>query len=143
METEWAKEWPKCVLLLKLSLSYAATGRTHGCEKLTDRLEEWRTRMAGAPSLVQILLRELCHVSWLLGRGDLVAARHHAAQAERKAREVEILLQRQKFADARSQASGLRRRSEHLRSRVRELLARSNEVLLRARDLQERRAMLK
>ena len=140
METpSWAKEWPRCVLLLKLALSYASTGRTQGCEKLTARLEEWRARMDGAPSLVQVLLRELCHVSWLLGRGDLAAARHHASQAEGKAREVELLLQRLKLAEARSHASGLRRRSLHLQSRVHELLARSNGLLARCYELRERR----
>jgi hypothetical protein len=139
MEAEsWAREWPRCVLLLKLAMSYASTGRTQGCEKLTVRLDEWRTRMEGAPPLVQLLLRELSHVAWLLGRGDLVAARHHASQAERKAREVEILLQRLKFREARSRGSILRRRSGHLQSKVRELLSRSNGLLLRSRELQAR-----
>jgi hypothetical protein len=97
-------EWPRCVLLLKLATSYASTGRTQGCEKLTARLDEWRTRMAGAPPIVQLLLRELSHVAWLLGRGDLKAARHHASQAERKAREVEALLQKLQLVAARSRS---------------------------------------
>lgn len=139
METaSWASEWPRCVLLLKLTLSHASTGRAQGCEKLTARLEEWLTRMEEAPSLVQVLLRELCHVSWLLGRGDVAAARHHAAQAERKAREVETLLERLKLVQARSRGSGLRRRSLQLQSRVHELLARSDGLLARCRELQER-----
>jgi hypothetical protein len=131
-------EWPRCVLLLKLATSYASTGRTQGCEKLTARLDEWRTRMAGAPPIVQLLLRELSHVAWLLGRGDLKAARHHASQAERKAREVEALLQKLQLVAARSRGSILRRRSGHLRARVRELLSRSNGLLLRSRELQQR-----
>jgi hypothetical protein len=130
-------EWPRCVLLLKLAKSYASTGRTQGCEKLTVRLDEWRTRMAGAPPIVQLLLRELSHVAWLLGRGDLKAARHHASQAERKAREVEALLQKLQLVAARSRGSILRRRSLHLQAKVRELLSRSNGLLLRSRELQQ------
>src|SRR5690349_4626389 len=114
---EWAKEWPRCVLLLKLTVGYASTGRTHGCEKLTARLEEWGARMKGAPALVQLLLRELCHVSWLLSRGNVAAARHHASEAERKGREVERLLQRTQLVETRSHAASLRQRSRHLQSR--------------------------
>jgi hypothetical protein len=91
----WVREWPKCILLLELALSYASTGRTRGCEKLTSRLEEWRVRMTSAPQAVHTFLSELCYVSWLLGRGDHETARHHALEAQQKARDIGRLLERQ------------------------------------------------
>ena len=135
MDTGWVREWPKCVLLLELALSYTSTGRPQGCEKLTARLEEWRVRMAGAPTPVHTFLNELCYVAWLLGRGDCEAARHHAAQAQEKVRAIGRLVERQQFVEARNHSSSLRRRSEQIQSKVRELLARSEALLLRAREI--------
>jgi hypothetical protein len=136
MDAAWVKEWPKCVLLLELALSYVSSGRTQGCDKLTARLEEWRARMAGAPTPVHTFLSELCYVTWLLGRGDYEAARHHASQAQGKARDIGRLLERQQLVEARNHASSLRRRSQQLQSKVSDLLARSEALLLRSRELQ-------
>jgi hypothetical protein len=137
MDAHWVREWPKCVLLLELALSYASTGRTQGGDKLMARLEEWRVRMAGAPTPVHTFLSELCYVAWLLGRGDHETARHHAHQAEQKARDIGRLLERLHFVEAREHASSLRRRSRQLQARVRELLARSEILLQRSREIQQ------
>jgi hypothetical protein len=125
-------------LLLELATRYAVSGRTEGCGKLTRRLEEWRVRMEGAPSAVHVFLSELCYVSWLLGRGDLATARHHAAAAGRKAREIGDLLQRQRCSEARRHASNLRRRSRHLQKRVEDLLVRSELLLMQSSLLRAR-----
>lgn len=132
----WVREWPKCVLLLELALSYASTGRTQGCEKLMPRLEEWRVQMAGAPQAVHTFLSELCYVAWLLGRGDHETARHHASQAKLKADDIGRLLERLHFLEARNRASSLRWHSRQLQARVHELLARSEAILRRSRELQ-------
>lgn len=113
----WVREWPKCILLLELALSYASKGRTQGCEKLTSRLEEWRVRMAGAPQGVHTFLSELCYVAWLLGRGDHETARHHALEAQQKAQDIGRLLERLHFVEARKHASSLRWHSRQLQSR--------------------------
>ena len=135
---DWGLEWPRCLLLLELATRYAISGRTEGCEKLTHRLEEWRVRMEGAPSAVHTFLSELCYVSWLLGRGDITVARHHAAAAGRKAQEIGDLLQRQKCSEVRRHASNLRRRSRHLQRRAEDLLARSELLLMKSSILRER-----
>ena len=80
--------------------------------------------MEDAPSAVHMFLSELCYVSWLLGRGDIETARHHAAEAGRKAQKIGDLLQRQRCSEARRHASNLRQRSRHLQRRVEDLLAR-------------------
>jgi hypothetical protein len=135
---DWGPEWSRCLLLLELATRYAVSGRTEGCEKLTHRLEEWRVRMEDAPSAVHTFLSELCYVSWLLGRGDLATARHHAAAAGRKAQEIGGLLQRQRCNEARRHASNLRRRSRHLQRRVEDLLARSELLRMKSSILRER-----
>jgi hypothetical protein len=135
---DWVLEWPRCLLLLELANRYTVSGRTQGCEKLKDRLEEWRGQMTDAPSLVHSLLSELCYVSWLLGRGDLAAARHHVAEAERKSLEISGLLRRLKLSEARSRSSSLRRHSLQLQARVHELLKRSALLLERSHGLQRR-----
>lgn len=132
----WVREWPKCILLLELALSYASTGRTQGCEKLMPRLEEWRVQMAGAPQAVHTFLSELCYVAWLLGRGDHETARHHASQAQQKAQDIGRLLERQQFVEARNHASSLRRHSRQLQFKVSDLLARSEAILRRSHELQ-------
>jgi hypothetical protein len=134
----WVREWPKCVLLLELALSYTSTGRTQGCEKLTARLEEWRTQMTGAPQAVHTFLSELCYATWLLGRGDHETARHHASQAQLKADDIGRLLERLHFVEARNHASSLRRHSRQLQAKVQELLARSEVLLQRSRNLQRK-----
>lgn len=135
---DWALEWPRCLLLLELATRYTVSGRTDGCAKLKDRLEEWRVRMEGAPSLVHSLLSELCYVSWLMGRGELATARHHVAAAGRKAEEVNHLLQRQRCLEARRRASSLRRRSRQLQNRIEDLLARSGLLLAQSALLRGR-----
>jgi hypothetical protein len=135
---DWVRQWPRCLLLLKLAALYTVSGRTQDSEKLKDRLEEWRVSMDGAPSLVHLLLSELCYVSWLLGRGDLAAARHHVAEAEHKAGEVGHLLLRLRYTEARREASGLRRRSRQLQERIQELLERSDRLLKRSHTLRKR-----
>jgi len=134
----WVREWPKCVLLLELALSYASTGRTQGCEKLTARLEEWRVRMAGAPQAVHTFLSELCYTAWLLGRGDSETARHHASEAQQKARDIGRLVEQQHLVEARNRSSSLRRHSEQLQARVHELLTHSEKLLQRSRALRRR-----
>jgi hypothetical protein len=134
----WTSEWPRCALLLELALRYTTTGRTHGCGKLTARLEESRARMTGAPMLVHSLLSELCYVSWLLHRGDLATARHHALEAKRKARQVEDLLRWQRCLEARERGSALRRHSQQIQEKIHNLLARSDRLLARSRELQRR-----
>jgi hypothetical protein len=126
---DWASEWPRCLLLLELATRYATSGRTHGCEKLKDRLEEWRVRMDGAPTPVHMLLSELCYVVWLVGRGDLATARHHATVAGRKAQEIGVLIQRQQCMEVRRHSSSLRWRSRQLQGRAHELLERSDRLL--------------
>ena len=135
---DWGPEWSRCLLLLELATRYAATGHTEGCGKLTHRLEEWRVRMENAPSSVHTFLSELCYVSWLLGRGDLATARHHAAEAGKKARVIDDLLQRQRCNEARRHAANLRRRSRLLQRRVEDLLARSELLLMKSSMLRER-----
>lgn len=134
---DWGPEWSRCLLLLELATRYAASGHTEGCGKLTRRLEEWRVRMEDAPSAVHTFLSELCYVSWLLGRGDLATARHHAAEAEKKARTIGDLLQRQRCSEARRHASSLRWRSRQLQRRVEDLLARSELLLMKSSILRE------
>ncbi len=94
--------------------------------------------MEDAPSAVHTFLSELCYVSWLLGRGDITVARHHAAAAGRKAQEIGDLLQRQRCSEARRHASNLRRRSRHLQRKVEDLLARSELLLMKSSILRER-----
>jgi hypothetical protein len=134
---DWGPKWPRCLLLLELTTRYAASGRTQDCGKLTHRLEEWRVQMEGAPSCVHTLLSELCYISWLLGRGDLATARHHAAAAGRKAQEVGRLIQRQQCMEARRHSSSLRRRSQQLQRRIEDLLARSELLLMKSSTLRE------
>ena len=135
---DWVPRWPRCLLLLKLATLYTVSGRTQDSEKLKDRLDEWRVHMDGAPSLVHLLLSELCYVSWLLRQGDLAAARHHVAEAERKATEVEHLLLHLRYTEARREASGLRRRSRQLQERIQELLERSDRLLKQSHGLRKR-----
>jgi hypothetical protein len=135
---DWGPEWSRCLLLLELATRYAMSGRTEGCQKLTHRLEEWRVRMEGAPGAVHTFLSELCYVSWLLGRGDIATARHHATAAGRKAREIGDLLQRQRCSEARRHASNLRRRSRHLQRKVEDLLVRSELLIMKSSILRER-----
>jgi hypothetical protein len=132
---DWVRKWPRCLLLLELTARYAESGRAHDPEKLKDRLEEWRVEMDGAPSLVHLLLSELCYVAWLLRQGHLETARHHVAEAERKAGEIGQLLRHLHYAKARKQSSGLRRRSRHLQERIHELLERSDHLLAQSAAL--------
>jgi hypothetical protein len=126
----WASDWPRCLLLLELATRYAESGRAHGCAKLKDRLEEWRRRMEDAPPAVHALLSELCYVCWLLGRGELAPARHHVAEAHRKAREISLLMRGWRRQEIRREASVLRHRSQQLRMEARD--AREQSELLRA-----------
>jgi hypothetical protein len=125
----WAADWPRCLLLLELAARYAESGRAHGCARLKDRLEDWRRRMEEAPPSVHALLSELCYVCWLLGRGDLATARHHAAEAQRKAKEIGRLLRRWQREEIRRDASILRRQSRQLQLRSRDLRERSDLLL--------------
>jgi hypothetical protein len=120
---------------LELALRYARSGRTQGSAKLKDRLEDSRVRMECAPALVHTFLSEMCYVSWLLGRGDLAEARRHVSEAEQKARKIEILLQRQRCADARCQSLALRQRSETILKRSRQLVEHSVHLLSRSAAL--------
>src|SRR5262249_749132 len=117
----WASDWPRCLLLLELATRYAESGRAHGCAKLKDRLEEWRRRREGAPPPAHALLSELCYVCWLLGRGNLATARHHVAEAQRKAKEIGRLLRGWQRQETRRNASILRRRALQLRLQSRDL----------------------
>lgn len=135
---DWAPAWPRCLLLLELATRYTVSGRKDGCAKLKDRLEEWRVRMEGAPSLVHSLLSELCYVSWLTSRGELATARHHVAEAGRKAEEVGNLLQQQRCLEARRRGSSLRRRSRQIQNRIEDLLARSDLLLAQSALLRRR-----
>ena len=126
---DWAAEWPRCLLLLELAAHYAESGRSQGCARLKDRLEEWRRRMEEAPPSVHVLLSELCYVCWLLGRGNLAMARHHVAEAQRKAEQIGRLLQRWQREEIRRDASILRRQSRQLRLQSRDLRERSDFLL--------------
>lgn len=132
---DWVRKWPRCLLLLELTTRYAESGRAHDSEKLKGRLEEWRVQMDGAPSLVHLLLSELCYVAWLLRQSHLEMARHHLAEAARKAGEVGQLLHYLRYAEARKQASGLRRHSRRLQERIHELLERSDHLLAQSAAL--------
>ncbi|MEA2599972.1 MAG: hypothetical protein QOF89_964 [Acidobacteriota bacterium] len=133
MESEsWPTHWPRCQLLLELARQYTETGRTHGCHKLLARIEDWRSRMPMAPDLVFSFLSELCYATWLLSREEQGEARHHVAQAARKAQQIEVLLQRQRHLEARQRASHLRRQSAQLQDKVGDLLRRSQQLLVRS-----------
>jgi hypothetical protein len=129
----WAREWPRCQLLLELASQYTLSGRSQGCDKLIARLESWRGRMRDAPVAVHSLLSELSYVAWLLRDKQLKAARHHIAEAARKAAQIEILIQRMQCTDARARGAHLRRRSIELQDAVHELLERSALLLSRCR----------
>ena len=135
---DWAAEWPRCLLLLELAAHYAESGRSQGCARLKDRLEEWRRRMEEAPPSVHALLSELCYVCWLLGRGNLAMARHHVAEAQRKAEEIGCLLRRWQREETRRDASILRRQSRQLRLQSRDLQERSDLLLVQSATLRHR-----
>jgi hypothetical protein len=137
--TAWTAEWPRCLLLLELAARYAKSGRSEGCAKLKDRLEEWRRRMEDAPPPIHSLISELCYVCWLLGRGELATARHHVAEAQRKAEEIGWLIQGWQCEEARRGASNLRRRSWQLQRRARDLRERSELLLAQSAALRQRR----
>lgn len=134
----WGSDWPRCLLLLELATRYAESGRTQGCAKLKDRLEEWRRRMEDAPPPVHALLSELFYVCWLLGRGDLPTARRHVAEARRKAEEIGRLLRRWQRERIWHYASSVRGRSFQLQRKARDLRERS-ELLLAQSELLRRR----
>ncbi|HEY4587574.1 MAG TPA: hypothetical protein VII86_00010 [Thermoanaerobaculia bacterium] len=96
---------------------------------MKDRLEDWRRRMEEAPPSVHALLSELCYVCWLLGRGNLAMARHHVAEAQRKADNISRLLRRWQREEIRRDASILRRQSRQLQLRSRDLRERSDLLL--------------
>jgi hypothetical protein len=129
----WAREWPRCQLLLELASQYTVSGRSQGCDKLIARLESWRTRMRDAPVAVHSLLSELSYVAWLLRDQQLKAARHHIGEATRKAAQIEVLIHRMQCTDARDRGAHLRRRSAELQDAVHELLERSALLLSRCR----------
>lgn len=139
---DWIREWPRCLLLLELASRYTASGRTQGCGRLKDRLEEWRVRMDGAPGPVHLLLSELCYVAWLLHRGDLTTARHHVAEAGRKAQDIRRLVRSLEYEKARSRGAGLRQRSLQLRERSQVLRELSHHILTQSHVLREPRSAL-
>ena len=94
--------------------------------------------MEEAPPSVHALLSELCYVCWLLGRGDLATARHHAAEAQRKAKEIGRLLRRWQREEIRRDASILRRQSRQLRLQSRDLQERSDLLLVQSATLRHR-----
>ena len=136
----WASDWPRCLLLLELATRYAESGRAHGCTKLKDRLEEWRRRMEEAPPAVHALLSELCYVCWLLGRGNPAMARHHVAEAQRKAEEISRLLQGWQRQEIRREASILRHQSQQLRMQTRDARGRSKLLVAQSTLLRRRPA---
>lgn len=135
----WAADWPRCLLLLELATRYAESGRTHGCAKLKDRLEEWRRRMEEAPPAVHALLSELCYVCWLLGQGHLAMARHHVAEARQKTENVGRLLRHCQYEEIRRDASVLRRRALQLRVQARDLVEQSELLIAQSTLLLQRR----
>jgi hypothetical protein len=136
----WASDWPRCLLLLELAGRYAESGRANGCAKLKGRLEDWRRRMEDAPPPIHSLLSELCYVCWLLGRGDLATARHHMAEAQRKAREIGGLLRQWRREEIRRDASYVRRRSRQLQLKARDLQERSELLIAQSAVLRRRPA---
>ncbi len=115
----WARDWPRCQLLLELASQYTLTGRTQGSHKLLSRLEEWRDRMgAGAPDLALSFVNELCYATWLLTREERGEARHHVVQAARKARQIEALLQGYQRSEIRQKGAHLRQRSAELHTKA-------------------------
>lgn len=88
--------------------------------------------MIGAPPLVHSLLSELSYVTWLLVRGDLATARHHAAEAERKVDQVGVLLRKLQCLEARSWSQDLQIKSRELREKTRELLLLSDGLLTKS-----------
>ena len=135
----WTADWPRCLLLLELTVHYVRSGRTHGCAKLRQRLQDWQSRMEDAPPPVHLLLSELCYVSWLLSRGDLATARHHLAAAQQKAAKIGLSLRWWHREEIRRHASSVRRKSRQLRRRTRETRERSEFLLAQTAILLGRR----
>jgi hypothetical protein len=96
--------------------------------------------MEDAPPAVHALLSELCYVCWLLGRGELATARHHTAEAQRKAKEISRLLRGWRRQEIRREASILRHRSWQLQQRTKDLQERSELLIAQSATLRRRRA---
>jgi hypothetical protein len=133
---EWTLRWPRCVLLLQLTLRCVRSGQPRVRAKLLRLLEESRTQMQSAPPAVESLMAELWFATKLLAGGDVAGARHHAAEAAAKARRVEHLLRSAKCEEMRTRASFLRRQSQHLQAKAHQLMERSTELLARSRAIQ-------
>lgn len=134
----WTRQWPQCVLLLQLTTRCAETGNAPVCYRLLKRLLESRERMQVAPPLVGSLLSELWYATVLATRGDLAAARRHAAMASGKACRIHTLARDVRTAESRSRCSHLRLKSVRLRAKTAVLLRRSEELLSRSHAARHR-----
>lgn len=85
--------------------------------------------MEEAPPAVHALLSELCYVCWLLGRGDLAPARHHVAEAQRKAEDIGRRIRQWRREEACRHALQVRRRSVQLQRKAQYLQERSDLLL--------------
>jgi hypothetical protein len=135
-DPSWTLQWPRCVLLLQLTLRCAGNRRPRSSGRLLAWIEAERRRMRGAPPLVEVMLNELWYTATLLVHGepaDRAEAARHAEEARKKAQRVQELSERTRCAAMRCRSSLLRQRSMFLLQRVQELQLRSNELLLRSR----------
>lgn len=134
---DWTRQWPRCVLLLQLTLSCAGNRRSQAGDRLLARIEAERYRMRGSPPLVEAMLNELWYAASLLVHGDRAAAIHHAEQARRKADRIQNLVAEVRCAEIRHRGSALRLRSRLLQEKVGRLVDRSRGLLARSREAQE------
>jgi hypothetical protein len=138
--SQWTRKWPRCVLLLQLTILCADNRHSVSARRLLARIEAERFRMRGAPPLVETLLNELWYAANLLVHGDRVSAAHHADEARRKAGRIDRLVSEIRGTEVRNQGRCLRLRSTFLQQKVRSLLERSSAALSRSRAAQERAA---
>jgi hypothetical protein len=135
---DWVLQWPRCVLLLQLTILCTENSRSVSASRLLVRIEAERFRMRGSPPLVETILNEMWYAANLLVHGDRTTAAHHAREAQRKAGRIHHLVSEIRGNEVRTLGRCLRLRSTFLQQRVRELIERSNAVLSRSRAAQDR-----
>jgi hypothetical protein len=124
----WTRKWPRCSLLVQLTLRCARNRNSQSTGRLLGRIEVERRRMRGAPCQVEVLLNEIWYAATLLVRGDRAEALQHAEAAQKKAKSVADLLTTLRCAEARGRSLLLCQRSFALQQRVKELLNRSQVI---------------
>jgi hypothetical protein len=136
----WVRQWPRCALLLQLTVLCADNRQSVSAGRLLARIEAERSRMRGSPPLVETILNEMWYAANLLVHGDRATAAHHAHEARRKAGRIHLLVYELRSNETRHLGRCLRLRSTFLQQRVRALLERSRTALSRSHAAQDRAA---